>query len=214
MIEVKLTRMTPNPVAAIEEAACNCYDSKPSNGKIMRACFKSGHESVLEFCQMTFHISGVSRALLAQLTRHRHAGYAVRSQRYTDEDKASFVTPHTIANNPTAKAFYDSCMKDIKRTYKQLQSLGIPNEDARFVLPNACETTLEFTCNLRELIHIMNERLCSRAQWEIHTLCSKMRDEVIAAEPAFEEFLQPKCEKLGYCPEHKSCGRKVKFDKQ
>lgn len=207
MIEVTLTRMTENPVAAIEEAACNCYDSKPNDGKIMRACFKSGHESVLEFCNFTFHIIGVSRALLAQLTRHRHAGYAVRSQRYVREDNANFVTPHSIASNPTAKAFYDSCMTDIKRTYKQLQSLGIPNEDARYVLPNACETTLEFTCNLRELIHIMNERLCTKAQWEVRELCSKMRSAVIAAEPAFKEFLQPKCERLGHCPERKSCGR-------
>ena len=102
-------------------------------------------------------------------------------------------------------------LEEAKSAYSTLQSLGIPNEDARYVLPNACETTLEFTCNLRELIHIMNERLCNRAQWEIKELCQKMREEVIAAEPAFADFLQPKCEHLGYCPEHASCGRKKRL---
>lgn len=82
-MKVTLTRVTGDPVLAIEEAACNCYDSTPSlDGKIMAHCIKSGHTSVTEFCNFTFHIEGVSRALLAQLTRHRHAGYAVRSQRY------------------------------------------------------------------------------------------------------------------------------------
>lgn len=515
MIEVTLTRMTENPVAAIEEAACNCYDSKPNDGKIMRACFKSGHENVLEFCNFTFHITGVSRALLAQLTRHRHAGYAVRSQRYCssygkgfpplpkgdfktngkchyynnqelflvdfynqgystkeigeiydippttvngiikrhqnlrtfsetkginkkyfekidspikayilgflyadgclsikenknqmiivdqlaeqewlmrniikqikptgrcikcghqnmvriciqDNDlcndlqkygiiprkgvKADFskilelvpdeyipevirgvfegdgccrlvknengkikdarfeiagtkntcsmiqdylikkiglnktklsfkgnkcyglvyggvpqvtkilkwlykdysplffhsrkakkifelipemknsymtyiknwvsqeyncVIPYSFFNSIDAVNLYVNTLDKIKDTYKNLQKELAKNgrygeqanEDARYVLPNACETTLEFTCNLRELIHIMNERLCTKAQWEVRELCSKMRSAVIAAEPAFAEFLQPKCERLGHCPERKSCGR-------
>lgn len=210
-MEIKLTQMTPNPVRAIEEAASNCYDSKPGDGRIMRACFRSGHHAVLEFASFTFHITGVSRALLAQLTRHRHAGYAVRSQRYCSEDGANFVWPHTIKANPQTELVYMKFLEEAKSAYSTLQSLGIPNEDARYVLPNACETTLEFTCNLRELIHIMNERLCNRAQWEIKELCQKMREEVIAAEPAFANFLQPKCEHLGYCPEHASCGRKKRL---
>ena len=85
-MKVTLTRVTTDPVDAIEEAACNCYDSKPTGGKIMKSCYRSGHHSVLEFANFTFHIEGVSRALLAQLTRHRHAGFAVRSQRYCNED--------------------------------------------------------------------------------------------------------------------------------
>lgn len=210
-MEVKLTQMTTNPVKAIEEAASNCYNSKPGDGRIMRACFRSGHHAVLEFANFTFHITGVSRALLAQLTRHRHAGYAVRSQRYCSEDGANFIRPQTIKANPQAELAYMKALRTIEDTYSLLQSLGIPNEDARYVLPNACETTLEFTCNLRELIHIMNERLCTRAQWEIRELCWKMREAVIAAEPEFADFLQPKCEHLGYCPEQSSCGRKKKL---
>lgn len=216
-MRVKLTRFTSAPVEAIEEASSNCYDSKPTaDGKIMNECYKSGHHSVLEFVNFTFHIEGVSRSLLAQLTRHRHAGYAVRSQRYCDSSKDDFVIPHTIENNAVAKAFYEDCLKQIKRTYKNLQAFGIPNEDARYILPNACETTLEFTCNLRELIHFMNERLCSRAQWEIRELANRMRNCLINTEGCenFVKFLVPKCDagQIKYCPERKSCGRRPKAE--
>ena len=101
MMEVKLTRVTQNPVDAIEEAACNCYDSEPTGGKIMKSCYNSGHHSVLEFAHFTFHITGVSRALLAQLTRHRHCGFAVRSQRYCNEDgfKFAYISPFLASTN-------------------------------------------------------------------------------------------------------------------
>jgi thymidylate synthase (FAD) len=209
MIEVKLTRVTQNPVDAIEEAACNCYDSEPTGGKIMKSCYNSGHHSVLEFAHFTFHITGVSRALLAQLTRHRHCGFAVRSQRYCNEDSFKFVTPRTIDGNPEAEHIFEALMGYINMQYKKLQALGIPNEDARYVLPNACETTLEITLNGRELIHICNERLCTRAQWEIRQLALLMRKAVKEHDEQcakFAEFLNPKCVSLGYCPEHSSCG--------
>ena len=214
-MEVKLTRVTLNPVDAIEEAACNCYDSEPSGGKIMRACYNSGHHSVLEFANFTFHITGVSRALLAQLTRHRHVGFAVRSQRYCNEDGFEYVIPPSIRNNsnPEAVGSYVYFMQQCEDAYEHLQSLGVPNEDARYVLPNACCTTLEFTCNGRELIHIMNERLCMRAQWEIRSLCTLMKREVEEHDEQCAEFaklLKPKCATLGYCPEHACCGREVK----
>ena len=101
---VKLTRITGDPVLAIEEAASNCYDSTPSkDGKILKHCVKSGHTSVTEFCNFTFHIEGVSRALLSQLTRHRHAGYAVRSQRYCSENEFDYIVPNTIKNRAIKK---------------------------------------------------------------------------------------------------------------
>ena len=209
-MEVKLTRVTLNPVDAIEEAACNCYDSEPSGGKIMRSCYNSGHHSVLEFATFTFHITGVSRALLAQLTRHRHVSFAVRSQRYCNEDGFGYVIPPSIRNHqdPEAVGAYVYFMRQCEEAYKALQALGVPNEDARYVLPNACETTLELSCNGRELIHIMNERLCSRAQWEIRELCMLMRNCVAGYDDQcaeFAKFLKPKCATLGYCPEHGQC---------
>lgn len=211
-MKVTLTRVTPNPVDAIEEAASNCYDSSPTGGKIMKSCYNSGHHAVLEFAEFTFHIEGLSRAALAQLTRHRMSSFAVRSQRYCNEENFQYVIPSTIAKNPEVAALYEKTMNAIKQAYIDLQQLDIPNEDARYVLPNGCYTTLEIKVNGRELIHIMNERLCARAQWEIRELCKLMKQEVQNYDDqcaAFAEYLVPKCERYGkeyaFCTEHKSC---------
>lgn len=219
MIKVKLTRVTENPILAIEEAASNCYDSKPSKtGRIMKACYKNGHHSVLEFADFTFHIEGVSRALLAQLTRHRVASYAVRSQRYCSSANFEYVTPPSIENFPAMKIKYDHLMKNCSEFYEELQSLGIKNEDARFVLPNACETVLELKMNGRELIHAMNERLCSRAQWEIRELFKAMKTCIEHHSEEcreFSKFLVPKCYAnfpYVFCTEHESCGIAPKLE--
>ena len=215
-MKITLTRITDEPILAIEEAASNCYDSTPSSeGKILKHCIKSGHTSVTEFLNFTFHIEGVSRSLLAQLTRHRHAGYAVRSQRYCDENGFKYVVPPSIRNNgdPDAMDGYIYFMNQCQQAYQALQALGVPNEDARYVLPNACETTLEVTMNLRALMNFMNERLCTCAQWEIRELARIMRKLIIEQVPELEPYLVPKCEKngkeFGACNESKqrSCGR-------
>lgn len=208
-MKVTLTRVTENPIGAIEEAACNCYDSEPTGGKIMKSCYKSGHHSVLEFVDFTFHIEGISRALTHQLVRHRMASYAQRSQRYCGEGNFNYVLPHSIEKDPEAKHIYEALMGYINIQYKKLQELGIPNEDARYVLPNACETTIEVKMNFRELIHFMNERLCTRAQWEIRQLALKMKYAIEEQYPELSEYLVPKCEKYTqhFCTEHKSCGR-------
>lgn len=214
-MNVTLTQITNDPVLAIEEAASTCYNSTPSgDGKILKHCIKSGHTSVTEFAVFTFTIEGVSRSLLAQLTRHRHAGYAVRSQRYCDEKDFGYVTPSTIAHNASAKIAYNKLMDKIGDTYEYLQELGIPNEDARFVLPNSCDTKLSVIMNLRALMHFMNERLCTCAQWEIRKLARIMRDLIIEQVPALSPYLVPKCEKygaeFGFCTESTERNSKCK----
>lgn len=208
MIKVTLTRFTPDPILAIEEAASNCYNSEPSSdGKIMKHCIKSGHHSVTEFADFTFHIEGVSRALSHQLVRHRIASYAQRSQRYCSEDGFDFVVPESIRKNKGALAKYNHIMEQITECYADLQELGVPNEDARMVLPNACTTVIEVKMNLRGLMHFMNERLCTCAQWEIRELAQKMRDAVVSVFPELKPYLVPKCEKygkeFGFCMETK-----------
>ena len=213
-ISVKLTRITKDPILAIEEAASNCYNSEAiGDGKIMNHCIKSGHTSVTEFCDFTFHIEGVSRALSHQLVRHRMASYAQRSQRYCSEGGFKFVIPKSIKNNAEAIGTYMFFMNNCKNTYKLFQELGIPNEDARMILPNACETQIEVKMNLRALMNFMNERLCTCAQWEIRELAMKMRNAIIEKVPELMPYLVPKCEKngpqFGACNESKSrsCGR-------
>ena len=209
-MKVTLTRVTENPIGAIEEAACNCYNSEPTGGKIMKACYNSGHHSVLEFCDFTFHIEGVSRALTHQLVRHRLASYAQRSQRYCAENGFEFVIPPSIEKNKVALNWYRNFMYQCGELYDDFQTLGISNEDARMVLPNACETVIEVKMNLRSLIHFMNERLCTRAQWEIRLLALEMRKCILAVYPELAEFLVPKCEihkNQPFCPEHSTCGK-------
>ena len=209
-MKVTLTRITENPIGAIEEAACNCYNSEPTGGKIMKSCYKSGHHSVLEFCDFTFHIEGVSRALTHQLVRHRLASYAQRSQRYCGEENFDYTIPPSLEKDKEAKDTFTALMGYINMQYKKLQKFNIPNEDARMVLPNACETVIEVKMNLRSLIHFMNERLCVRAQWEIRLLALEMKKCVLEKYPELAEFLVPKCEihkNQPFCPEHSTCGR-------
>ena len=213
-MKVTLTRITDNPILAIEEAASNCYNSEATgDGKIMKHCIKSGHTSVTEFCDFTFHIEGISRALSHQLVRHRMASYAQRSQRYCSEDGFDYVIPLSILYNDTKRTIYENIMKDLAHNYKLLQELGTPNEDARYILPNACGTTLEVKMNLRALMNFMNERLCTCAQWEIRGLAQKMKAAIVEQVPELEPYLVPKCEKngkeFGACNESKSrtCGR-------
>lgn len=213
-MKVVLTRITENPIEAIEEAASNCYDSEPSGGRIMRACYNSGHHAVLEFCDFTFHIEGVSRALTHQLVRHRLASYAQRSQRYCSENEFDYIVPHSICKNKEAYVHYNKFMRECNELYEDLQKDGIPNEDARMVLPNACETQIEVKMNFRTLIHFMNERLCARAQWEIRTLAILMKACIEEQYPELAKYLVPKCEvyeNMPFCTEHSTCGRHPKL---
>lgn len=209
---VELLNYTTNPVEAIENAASTCYDSEPTQGKIMNHCYKSGHHSVLEFADFTFRIKGVSRALTHQLVRHRLASYAQRSQRYCDEVGFDFVIPPTIEKNPEALAEYMTLMHKIEEVYDLLRQMGIAAEDARFTLPNACCSEICVKMNLRTFINFCNERLCACAQWEIRKLARMMVDAVLEVAPQLADLLVPKCEKhkpYCFCTETKkrSCGR-------
>lgn len=212
--KVILTRFTPDPVMAAEEAASMCYKSEPSlNGRIIAQCYKNGHHSVLEHVNVSFRIEGVSRVLLAQLTRHRLISFSVESQRYVSYKSGfQFVTPPTIESNEQARQIFESAMIRDLADYTRLCLLGIPQEDARFVLPNAACCSLIGTFNLREFIHLCNERLCARAQWEIRKLVRCMVHEFnMATDNAFKDMLVPKCEKdkkHPYCTESEkdTCG--------
>lgn len=214
-MEVKLVAYMKNPMNVIEKVACNCYDSTPTdNFAIAQSCYDSGHLSVFEFAQFHFHIKGVSRALMAQLTRHRTGKFCIRSQRYVEEDEFRYVIPKTIANDIDAMFRYEGIMMEIADAYTRLKELGIPKEDARMVLPNACETIIDFSIDGRNLIHFFNERLCFHAQWEIRELAQKMKELVVAECPEFAKYCVPKCEaySIPFCTEKKCCGRHKKLE--
>lgn len=186
-MNVTLVQATPNAIDTIAKIASICYDSDPKNpGALVRHLYFGGHHSVFEHIYFTFKIEGISRACSHQLVRHRHCSFTQRSQRYCSEDGFEYVTPETI---PAADMDYT--MERIGDWYHGCQAEGVPNEDARYILPNACATSLYLSCNLRELIHMANERLCTRAQWEIRELVEEMCNLV---DPKLQFMLVPKCE--------------------
>lgn len=217
-MKVELISWTKDPIETVAKAASVCYNSEP-NEKIVKQCLASGHHSVVEHMSFTFKIEGISRALSHQLVRHRIASYSQRSQRYCNEDGVEVVTPPSIEGNEGALSVYRGTMERISEAYHELQLLGVPNEDARFILPNACGTIIYVTMNLRALAHFMNERLCTRAQWEIQKMAQLMKraikekqSEMNLDDSSMELILNnlvPKCEagKIKFCPEHKTCNR-------
>ena len=185
-MNVTLIQATPDPIETIAQIASICYDSDPKDPmKLVQHLYKGGHHSVFEHIYFTFKIEGISRACSHQLVRHRHCSFTQRSQRYCSEDGFEYVTPASIKD-----ASMGIAMGRIEWWYQNCQVQGVPNEDARYLLPNACATSLYLSCNLRELIHMANERLCTRAQWEIRDLVKAMCELV---DPEVQFMLVPKC---------------------
>ena len=176
-----------------------------------------GHDSVLEHASFTFGIEGVSRTLLAQITRHRVASFSVQSQRYVSYEKGfGYIVPPKIeALGADAVAEFERQMDTMHQWYVQWQEkLGTGeggNEDARFVLPGACETRMMVTMNVRELRHFFSLRMCSRAQWEIRALANEMHRLCMEVAPALFENAGPACLR-GACPEgEKTCGKMLQI---
>ncbi len=143
---------------------------KNSAEKFIEMLIKNGHLSVLEHACATFLIKGGSRSFTHQLVRHRMASYTQQSQRYVDESDFKYVTPPGIEENPEAKKIFERFIDDVRKTYATLKSMGIKKEDARFVLPNAVESEIVITANLREWRHIFYLRGDKAAQWEIRRI--------------------------------------------
>lgn len=223
-LNVKLIRHTLAPEEVVALGARLCYSKaridnlterveKQDQTDFCRRILQMGHESVMEHASFTFGVEGVSRVLLAQLTRHRMASFSVQSQRYVSYEKGfGYVVPPKIeALGPDAVAEYERQMDQMHAWYTSWQEkLGTgegSNEDARFVLPGGCETRLMVTMNVRELRHFFSLRMCSRAQWEIRALASQMHKLCMEVAPALFANAGPACLR-GACTEgEKTCGR-------
>lgn len=188
--------------------------------KSLKAAMASGHSAVLEHWSATFAISGVSRALTHQLVRHRLASYSQQSQRYVNMDWFEYVIPKSIENHEKTwdeegktdvAKWYTNVMEGLSVFYAKLIEAGIPEEDARYILPNACTTNIVVTMNARELRHFFRLRCCSRAQWEIRELANRMLELCKEVAPVLFEDAGPSCAATGRCPEgKKSCGEPMK----
>ncbi|MFH1513330.1 MAG: FAD-dependent thymidylate synthase [Bacillota bacterium] len=218
---VELVRHTADGEALTALAAKLCYAGgdvsalleriqKNDQRAFIRKLLKMGHESVMEHISFTFLIEGVSRSLLAQLTRHRIASFSVQSQRYVGyENGFGYIVPPAVETLGTEAVLeYTAQMDQILLWYKDWQKKLGTNEDARFVLPNACETRLLMTMNVREIKHFLELRMCRRAQWEIRQLAETVFALCYAQTPELFAEAGPGCLR-GACPEgKKSCGQR------
>ena len=220
-LHVTLIAHTPEPEKIIAMASRTCYSAldldglrdKAETADNIRRVLASGHTSVVEHASFTFGIEGVSRTLLAQITRHRLASFSVQSQRYVSvagQEVFDYVCPPRIRGlGPAAQEKYLAQMKTMQRWYDEwTEALGEDAaEDARFVLPGAAATRMTVTMNARELLHFFSLRMCNRAQWEIRELAWQMYALVSPLAPSVFADAGPGCVR-GACPEGKrSCGR-------
>ena len=164
--------------------------------------------SFLQHLSFTFAIEGISRACSHQLVRHRIASFSQQSQRYIQVKKLeqNIVIPPKM--NKNAKDHFIFNIEKIRETYDVLINEGITREDARFILPNATQTSLLLTMDGKSLKHFFGLRLCNRAQWEIRLLAEEMLKLVRQVEPELFGDVGPYCVQLGKCPEGRfSCGK-------
>lgn len=225
-LHVELLNYTPDCERTVAMAARLCYSGaeieklkqygEQQAGEFIGRLMGMGHLSPLEHASFTFGVSGVSRALLAQLTRHRIASFSVQSQRYVQQGGAegfNYILPPAIeALGADSMRAYMKQMETMHGWYQQwMKELGgnaeSAKEDARFVLPNACETRIMFTMNARELLHFFSLRCCERAQWEIRAMAWRMLGLLLPIAPNLFEKAGPSCVS-GACGEGaKSCGK-------
>ena len=246
---VTLITHTPLPEQLIAAAAKLCYSDttvealmdkmQPEQAEHFVGMLEEmGHESPVEHVTFTFGIAGVSRSLLAQITRHRIASFSVQSQRYVRKNQFTYVTPPAIAADAEAAALYHQTMEQTVQAYNaladRLQAAYYPQflaegcsektarskaekkaiEDARYVLPNACEKKMMVTMNVRSLRHFFQLRCCIRAQWEIRELATEMLKLCCQAAPTLFRHAGPACCQGG-CPEGKmTCGQMTEVRKR
>ena len=241
-MKVTLISCTPDPERTIASAARLCYSpssiddvmeklTEEKTAAFVEMLAEIGHASPVEHASFCFGIEGVSRSLLAQITRHRIASYSVQSQRYVREKHFEYVLPPEIEAIPAAKEEYIRAMEEDAAHYERLTELlkekhvktnleqGMDEktaaraaekqaiEDARFVLPNACTTKMIVTMNARSLMNFFEHRCCNRAQWEIRELAEEMLKLCVAKAPHLFKNAGPSCV-AGRCPEgNMSCGK-------
>ncbi len=241
-MKVEILSCTPNGEKLIAAAAKLCYSSAEidtlwegltpeKTEKFLDMLGDLGHASPFEHVSITFGIEGVSRAVLAQITRHRIASFSVQSQRYVNKEQFTYIVPPAIEDCPEAKAEFIAAMEEdrqhyirlaeilTEKHYKQLVTDGMNEkaaektaskmafEDARGVLPNACDTKIIMTMNVRSLYNFFALRCCNRAQWEIRNLATEMLCLARQTFPLLFAHAGPPCIK-GKCPEGQmTCGK-------
>lgn len=177
--------------ALAEAAGRSCYQSwaKPNPATATNAGYLANilaqqHESVVEHASVSFYVTGVSRSLLAELSRHRHISLSVVSQRYVDESAAAMVVPPVLVGDKVAEALLVEVEVAAEIAYvglvAHLTEAGVPRkrarEAARAVLPNMTETRFVVTGNLRAWRDVLRKRWHVAADAEIRAFAGQILD--------------------------------------
>ena len=238
-MQIKVISITPNPIDIIYNAARQCYYkgyigdyidsdivkntfyfnndvSYEDKIKLIQTCLKSGHTSIFEHASISFAISGLSRSCTHQLVRTRvGVTFSQQSQRYVKVKNFSIdncVIPNTVKNNLEANERFSNILSalfnDIEKFNKDFPD--IPDEDVRFLFPNALSSNIVWTVNFTALLKFFKERLCFRAQWEIRELAENILEIMLQIAPEIFTFAGPVCNNGNKCNQGKlTCGKPI-----
>ena len=217
-----LPETTKNPISLIGERAGVCWNADTSdrekNYKRGMDCILANHGRTLEFVNVEMIINGYSARVIREW--YTHIGSMPTrlqaSTRYIDyEDKSfSYICPPSILNNEEGSKIYFDAMDNIQESLRKLSALDLPREDVAMLLPLGMTTKIVDRRNLRNLVDMSHQRMCTRAYWEYRQLfndiCNALREYSDEWRWIVDNLFKPKCDVFGYCTEKKSCGRKDK----
>ena len=212
-----LPETTKNPITLIGERAGVCWGADISdekkNYKRGLDCLKSNHGRALEFVNVEMIIDGYSARVIREWYTHL-GGSPTRLQastRYIEYGDFQYITPESVYSQLDTADIYHDAMRFIQDSVKKLEEMGVPREDCALLLPLGMTTRIVDKRNLRNLIDMSHQRMCNRAYWEFRELfeeiCEKLSDISDEWKYIIENYMKPKCEILGYCPEKNECGR-------
>lgn len=177
-MNIELVDITENAEVKIGYYAGECYNAKRDESACIRRakkCMEDGHLATLRFANAVFHISGVSRICSHQFVRSKHLDFLQQSQRYVNQEEAKVIIPPSFKDHYDDYAFF---VESAKSLYSQLIKDGVKKEDARFVLPEACETSFYVTGNLQAWKDFIKLRADKHAQWEIRKVAKEINNKL------------------------------------
>lgn len=194
----------------IYEAVQKDFDEEKFNN-LYRHLYKSGHFSIFEHINLVFTLSGVTRSMMSQFTRHRFFGFSIQSMRYVKFDDVGMTYPEEVDEwmdiiTNSDRLYFSDIVKDV---YQDLLELGIHQEKAREILPIGTHTNMVFSGNLRTIMETAGNRRCVLAQDEIRELFNLIKIELTKIDPILGRSMMIKCQKLGYCPEMRNKDNKI-----
>ena len=212
---------TLDPISLIGREAGVCWGADISdeekNYKRGVDCLESGHGRTWEYPQVYMVLEGYSARVIRELYTHIGGGPTrlQASTRYINYQKGfEYVTPPTVEKNEAAKEVYDNAMNEILSAMQKLDQLGIPREDSGMLLPLGMESKVVLRTNLRNLVDMSHQRLCTRAYWEYRLLMKELMEQLSGYSKEWkylvENYFKAKCDVSCFCTEKNSCGRKSK----